>query len=129
MNPKVQYDHTSYMKRRSDVKLTPFSDAPFYDEALANIKVSLANIFQSFKEQLKIKDVNTYCLFGIDMLVRENMSPVLIEINDRPNLIHSNVVSARVNVPAIQAMYCILNPDYRDHFPKAAKKFELIARL
>ncbi|MBL4728529.1 MAG: hypothetical protein JKY40_04165 [Gammaproteobacteria bacterium] len=129
VDPKVQYDHAGYMERGAKVELTPFSDAPFYDETLANIKVSLGAIFESFREQLKRTGKNTYCLFGIDMLVRENSIPVLIEINDRPNLIHPNVVNTRVNIPAIQAMYCVLNPDCCDHLPSDAKKFELIAAL
>ena len=129
VDPKVQYEHVIYMDRQTDVQLSPFSDAPFYDEAFANIKVSLGNIFQSFKEQLKHEEANTYCLFGIDVLLRENMSPVLIEINDRPNLINPKAVNSRVNIPVIQAMYCILNPDVCDLLPSDAKKFELIARL
>jgi hypothetical protein len=129
VDPKVQYDHTGYMDRKTEVELSPFSDAPFYGEVFANIKESLGGIFQSFKELLKHEEENVYCLFGIDMLVRENMSPILIEINDRPNLIHPSVVNTRVNIPAIQAMYCVLNPDCRDHLASGEKEFELIATL
>ncbi|PCI77617.1 MAG: hypothetical protein COB20_07850 [SAR86 cluster bacterium] len=129
VDPKVQYEHTGYMDRKTDIELSPFSDAPFYGEAMTNIRVSIASIFQSFKELLKHEEGNAYCLFGIDMLVRENMSSILIEINDRPNLIHTNIVNTRVNIPAIQAMYCVLNPDCCDHLPSGAKEFELIATL
>lgn len=127
IEPKIQYEHTGYMDERSGVKLSVFSDAPFYEAVLGNLKGSLATIFQAFSHLLKDEEFDTYCLFGIDMLVRENMSPVLIEINDRPNLVHSNVVNARVNIPAIQAMYYVLNPDYSDSLPEGSRKFELIS--
>lgn len=129
LDPEVQYEHAGYMDRQTDVELSPFGDAPFYDEAFANVKISLGNTFQAFKKLLKHEGEAEYCLFGIDVLLRENMSPVLVEINDRPNLIHPDVVNARVNVPAIQAMYCVLNPDCCDRLPSGAKRFELIASL
>lgn len=129
VDPKVQYEHTVYMNRQTDVELSPFSDAPFFDEALANIKVNLGDIFQAFKELLKDEAKNTYCLFGVDVLLRENMSPVLVEINDRPNLINPKPVNSRVNIPVIQAMYSVLNPDCCEQLPNAAKRFELIATL
>jgi hypothetical protein len=44
-------------------------------------------------------------------------------------LIHPSVVNTRVNIPAIQAMYCVLNPDCRDHLASGEKEFELIATL
>ena len=91
--------------------------------------MSLGKIFQSFKELLKHDEENTYCLFGIDVLIRENMNPVLVEINDRPNLMNPNPVNTRVNIPVIQAMYCVLNPDCRGYLPSGAKEFELIATL
>lgn len=128
-NPEVQYQHAGYMDREANVKLSLFSDASFYDEALVNIKESLGEIFQSFKKFLSHEQRNTYCLFGIDLLIKKNISPVLIEINDRPNFIHLNAINARVNIPAIRAMYCVLNPDCGDHLPSDAKEFELIATL
>lgn len=129
VDSKVQYEHAGYMDRQTKVKLSPFSDEPFYAEAMVNIKDRLGTIFQAFSELLKHEDKNTYCLFGVDMLVRENMSPELVEINDRPNFIHSNVVNSRVNIPAIQAMYCVLNPGCADRLPADAHEFELIATL
>lgn len=129
VDPKVQYEHTVYMNRQTDVELSPFSDTSFFDEGLANIKVNLGDIFQAFKELLKDEAENTYCLFGIDVLLRENMSPVLVEINDRPNLINPKSVNSRVNIPVIQAMCCVLKPDCRKHLPSGAKEFELITTL
>jgi hypothetical protein len=52
------------------------------------------------------------------------MQPVLIEINDRPNFKHTQLVNARVNVPVIQAMYSILNFGSQTNLLGAAKKFE-----
>lgn len=129
VDPKVQYEHTVYTNRQADVELSPFSDEPFYDEGLARIGESLGSIFQAFKELLKNEEVNTYCLFGVDVLLRENMSPVLVEINDRPNLINPGLVNSRVNIPVIQAMYCVLNPACTELLEKEAKLFELIANL
>ncbi|GJM11839.1 MAG: hypothetical protein DHS20C12_02420 [Pseudohongiella sp.] len=129
LDPKVQYDHTGYMEPKSKVELSPFSDAPFYEEAFTKIKGSLANIFEAFSGLLKDEAADRYCLFGIDVLIREDLSPVLVEINDRPNLINPNTINARVNVPVIQAMYCILNPDCAASLSDDAKKFELISTL
>ena len=58
------------------------------------------------------------------MLLTQDMQAVLIEINDRPNFKHTQLVNARVNVPAIQAMYSIVNFGHHNYLPGEPKKFE-----
>jgi len=126
VDAKVQYEHAGYMDLEPDVKLSPFSDTPFYNEALANIKTSLGEIFYHLKKYTPYEQVNTYCLLGIDLLLTQDMQPVLLEINDRPNFLHTKLVNARVNVPAIQAMYSIVNFGHHNYLPGKPKKFELL---
>jgi|TARA_R110000744_G_scaffold20030_9_gene52601 hypothetical protein len=126
VDSKVQYEHAGYMDLEPDVKLSPFSDTPFYDEALANIKANLGEIFHHLKKYTPYEQVNTYCLLGVDLLLTQDMRPVLLEINDRPNFLHTKLVNARVNVPAIQAMYSIVNFGHQNYLPGKPKKFELL---
>jgi prolyl 4-hydroxylase len=123
-DPKVQYIHAGYMDLEPDVKISTFSDTHFYEEALVNIKEGLGQIFQGLKRYTPYEQVNAYCLLGVDLLLTPDMQPVLIEINDRPNFKHTQLVNARVNVPAIQAMYSILNFGSQTNLLGDAKKFE-----
>ena len=124
VDAKVQYEHAGYMALEPDVKIFPFSDTAFYSMALDSIETSLGQIFRRLKRHIPYEQVNTYCLLGIDMLLTSDLQPVLIEINDRPNLTHTTVATARVTIPAIQAMYSILNFGSQDNLMGTAKKFE-----
>ena len=126
VHAKVQYEHAGYMALEPDVKVFPFSDTPFYDEALVNIKTSLGEIFYRLKKYTPYEQVNTYCLLGVDLLLTQDMQPVLIEINDRPSLTNTQLVNARVIIPVIQAMYSIVNFGHHNYLPGKPKKFELL---
>ena len=121
---KLLANEDGYRDSNLNAKIFPFSDISFYNTALANIETSLGQIFRRLKQYTPYEQVNTYCLLGIDMLLTSNLQPVLIEINDRPNLAHTTVATARVTIPAIQAMYSILNFGSQANLIGVAKKFE-----
>ncbi|HAJ76938.1 MAG TPA: hypothetical protein DCM64_10840 [Gammaproteobacteria bacterium] len=68
-------------------------------------------------------------MFGLDVLVRKDQSSVLVEINDRPNIVHTRLVNTQVNIPMVQAMYGVLDPEKNENKPATALRFELLAEL
>jgi len=63
-----------------------------------------------------------FCLFGLDVLKLADRRVALIEINDRPNLHHTDEVNRLVNQPMLQAMARVLLGDKVSS--AAAKPFE-----
>jgi hypothetical protein len=46
------------------------------------------------------------------MLIRSDGRAVLVEINDRPNLVHTPLINRKVNIPMLRAMALQLNPEW-----------------
>jgi len=128
-DPHVQFEHTGYMRADSPVSMRPFAEFPQQSEVMQNLAAEMARAFAAFRNLLKYEKPQAYCLFGIDALVKMDLTTVLIEINDRPNLVHPRLVNESVNVPMLRAMYCVLEPGRAALLAAAAPRFELIAAL
>ena len=129
LHSSVQFDHAGYMKADSLIKMQPFAEQPEHPAVMQHLATTMSATFAAFSNLLKFEKQDRYCLFGIDALVKSDLTTVLIEINDRPNLVHSRSVSEAVNVPMVRAMLCALDPARADLLPPTAPRFELIAAL
>jgi hypothetical protein len=66
----------------------------------------------------------------VDLLVRKDHSVVLVEINDRPNLVHTDSINQNVNTPMLAAMAGILNPAWRSaQEAPGGRQFRMLAPL
>lgn len=131
-DPAVQFAHAGYMQEDSGVRLRVLSELAGSADILASARNSIAQVFGVFSDRLKYEKAQHYCLFGVDLLVRADGSTVLIEINDRPNLVHTDAVNQRVNVPMLQAMIDTLNPPWLRTLPQPVgenRQFELLTEL
>lgn len=108
-DPDVQFLHDGYLNSDSGIRLVELGQLPEYDTILKNAADMLANSFAVFGNRLKYEPVTQYCLFGVDILVRQNLGCVLVEINDRPNIVHSAAINQQVNIPMLRHMAGILN--------------------
>jgi len=111
LDAETQYLHLGYDKEAGEVKLEKFSDHPHYGSLLGKIEQQVADIFQIYLESLSQSADKAYCIFGVDVLVRRSLEPVIIEINDRPNFVHNNDINQNVNVPMLQAMLGVFRPE------------------
>lgn len=125
----VQFQHTGYMDADSEVKMTPFELGDRQSQVMGSLKAMIPSVFGLFSDYLKYEKADTYCLFGIDALVTSDLNTVLIEINDRPNLVHPRVVNEQVNVPMVRALFCVLNPSSIELLHADAPRFELLVTL
>ena len=49
-------------------------------------------------EELKINDRNIYSLFGFDILITNKYEPILLEINNKPNLTIKNIIDKKIKL-------------------------------
>lgn len=104
---QVQVDHQGYTNPHSKVQMKPFSTYPLYLPFMINIAQTAPRIFQAFSELLTADSFH-YCLFGVDYLCRKNRTVALIEINDRPNLLHTPEINQKVNIEMIRDMVVLI---------------------
>ena len=128
-DPQVQFVHKGYMSPDSSIELRPLSSIPQHEAILAKLPDYLASMFVAFADFLNKEGSDTYCLFGIDLLVRRDLSSVLIEINDRPNLVHTSSINEGVNIPMLRSMYCVLDSSKAALLGAQEKPFEFISEL
>jgi hypothetical protein len=112
-DPRVQFAHEGYMDPASGLRLLPASELPQWDTIMQNSAQTLTEIFSVFRDRLKHEQDRHFCLFGLDLLVRSDYSVVLVEINDRPNLVHTGQINRGVNIPMLAAMAGTLNPSWQ----------------
>lgn len=124
-----QYLHDGYMRADSPVKMLAFSDYQHYSTVLENLKLTVAMSFLPFRDKLLDGRDSTYCLFGVDILVESSLNTVLVEINDRPNLVHTQAINNHVSVPVIQAMMAVLDPNIGELGMRAPQRFVEVLRL
>lgn len=124
LDPAIHFQHNGYMEPQSGVKLVPTQDYyswPKLEFAIVNL---LQMVFSLYRDELgPANPPNHYCVFGIDLLALQRERVALIEINDRPNLLHTDVVNQRVNQPMLQAMARLLLPE-RIPDKRSAQRFE-----
>lgn len=125
IDPLVQYDHQGYMQDDSPVELLLLDEYPHREQGWHACATTLAACFLAFSTRLKHEPSDRYCLFGVDMLLRQDRSSVLVEVNDRPNLVHTRRINDAVNVPMLRALASVLFEDRvaehnKRRFPEAA---------
>lgn len=127
VDPAVHYKHDGYMEPGSKVKLVPTQDYyswPRLEFAIVNL---LQMVFSLYGKELgRSRFPHEYCLFGVDLLALQRERVALIEINDRPNLLHTDAVNLQVNQPMLRAMAQILLPDHVA--PQSGQQFEELLR-
>lgn len=128
-DPAVQFVHEGYLRADSPVRLVPLSELDGSTARLDAAAASLAEAFVVFTDRLKYERDNEYCLFGVDVLIRDQGSAVLVEINDRPNFVHTALINRQVNVPMLRAMAGQLNPDWQRDGESPAPRFQLLLTL
>lgn len=108
-DPIVQFSHDGYMKATSPVSLRRFTGFAHASVVKERLPAYLGRLFRAFANQLGFEEANRYCLFGIDLLIRDDFEPVLVEINDRPNFLHTAAINSSVNVPMVKSAYLTLS--------------------
>ncbi len=118
-----QYLHDGYARSDSPVKMLAFSQYQHYSKVLENLKLTVAMSFLPFRDKLLDGCHSTYCLFGVDILVESSLDTVLVEINDRPNLVHTQTINNQVSIPVIQAMLAVMAPNVSKKGMRVAARF------
>ncbi len=111
-DPRVQFVHAGYLDPASGIELIELKEIANASTILANAARMLSKILPVFRDRFRFEPDTQYCLFGVDVLVRDNLECVLVEVNDRPNLVHSQEINERVNVPMLQALVETLKPEW-----------------
>ena len=128
-DPAVQFVHDGYMKQDSSVELRPLKEIPEHETLLAQLPAYLQKLFVVFSDFLNDEGADTYCLFGADFLVRSDLSPVLIEMNDRPNIVHTALVNSEINIPMLRAMCCVFDLAKLPLLPSDHARYEFVSSL
>ncbi|PCJ27251.1 MAG: hypothetical protein COA96_03450 [SAR86 cluster bacterium] len=128
-DPMVQFEHSGYMDESSAIKMSVFGEQLISETVMKNLELNMTQVFPAFSNFLKYEKAHTYCLFGVDVLVKSDLTTVLIEINDRPNLVHTRSINEAVNVPMVQALYCVLESEKAQLQKPEAMQFKCIATL
>tara|TARA_R110001599_G_scaffold272808_1_gene474040 strand:+ start:706 stop:1632 length:927 start_codon:yes stop_codon:yes gene_type:complete len=110
VSSEAQYLHAGCEQVGSKVKLECFRKLSNYEYIYNNIKNSISDVLGIFMNTLNCGDKNSYCIFSLDYLVTKALDVLLIEINDRPNLIHTTEINQKVNIPMLQAAFVIMMP-------------------
>ncbi|MEQ8954159.1 MAG: hypothetical protein RL120_08495, partial [Gammaproteobacteria bacterium] len=125
-DPMVQFVHDGYMDPDSPVTAMTSRDYADYPELQHGLEKLALHTFSVFADLLKYEAPTRYCLFGVDALARTDRSSVVVEINDRPNIVHTSHVNKQVNVPMIRAMYCVFDPPRGALLSPGATRFRLL---
>jgi len=119
----AHFSHIGYMQPDSPIRLVPSTQYRHYFRMETPLVELLQDVYHLFEAQLgKSNPAGHFCLFGLDVLQLADGRVALIEINDRPNLHHTDEVNRLVNKPMLQAMARVLLGDKVSS--AAAKPFE-----
>ncbi len=129
LGAEAQFLHLGYDKTEGAVKLEKFSDHPHYQALLGKIEHKVAEVFQIYLSSLSQSSESAYCIFGVDILVRESLEPVIIEINDRPNFVHNQDINQNVNVPMLQAMLGVFRPEVLPALQTPTRRYNKVSMI
>lgn len=110
LSPQVQFLHSGYERPESTVRLEAFREHPDSPRIFERLEESVASVFEVFMPTLSKGAANSYCVFGVDFLVTSTHDVVLIEINDRPNMLHTHEINNKVNIPMLQSLLAVMEP-------------------
>ena len=128
-DPQVQFLHDGYMDPDSPVTMYTPSVFPQYEEVLPGCAELALWSFRVFGDFLKYEPAGRYCLFGIDVLIRSDLTAVIVEINDRPNIVHTKEINQGINIPMVRALYAILDPSRESRMDSGAVRFAPLGEL
>ena len=128
-DPAVQFVHDGYLRADSAVRLLPLSELDQTNARLQGCAATLSQTFAVFRDRLKHEREFDYCLFGVDMLIRSDGRAVLVEINDRPNLVHTPLINRKVNIPMLRAMVLQLSPEWGSAQQDPQQSFQQLLSL
>ena len=111
------------MQPGSPIRLLPSQQYRHYFRMETPLVELIQDVFRLFEPQLgKSNPPAQFCLFGLDVLQLADGRMALVEINDRPNLHHTDEINRLVNQPMLHAMGRLLLGDKVDLPP--ARPFE-----
>lgn len=99
----VQIDHTGYEKQDSPVALVPLIEYEGYHLAYPKIKHLIQSLSPVLESTRQASSSTDYLILGVDVLLQEDGSASLLEINTIPNFIHSPDIIKGVNIPFFKA--------------------------
>jgi hypothetical protein len=120
---EAHFSHIGYMQPGSSIRLVASQDYRDYHRIEAPLVELVQDVFRLYEAQLGLSNPRGhFCLFGLDLLQLADGRVALVEINDRPNLHHTDEINQRINQPMLQAMSRLLLGDKVSFTP--AKPFE-----
>lgn len=126
-DPEAHFSHIGYMQPDSSIRLVPSQHYRDYFRLEAPLIELIQDVYRLFEAQLGHSNPpGAYCLFGLDVLQLADGRVALVEINDRPNLQHSDEINRLVNQPMLQAMGRLLLGDKVSSAPAVAGFEELM---
>ncbi len=104
----VQIDHRGYEREDSPVSIAPGHDSPIFRDHFPAQRELVRALRPVLSACLESTDQNRYLLLGIDMLLCDDGSVQLVEINSIPNFIHTSKVNREVNVPFFESVIRVM---------------------
>lgn len=105
----VQVNHKGYLHPGSSITLTPFSKLDNYKKVLKNIADIVPHIKNIGSYVVDSSKKGTYVLYGIDIIVKKDLSVQLIEMNCLPNLTQSIGIRKSVNYKLLNNMIRVVS--------------------
>ncbi|SBS31137.1 Tubulin-tyrosine ligase family protein [Marinomonas aquimarina] len=99
----VQIDHAGYHSEEGPVQMHQLINYSEYERYWPGIKQLMQSMGALLEPTRLAADSTHYILLGIDVLLREDGSAQLLEINSFPNFIHSHEIIQQVNIPFFSA--------------------------
>jgi hypothetical protein len=124
-DPHIHYVHDGYAKPDADVRMLPSSAYAGYGEMWGEMMNVTRDAFAAFADELAHSDASRYCIFGLDFLQTADNQVALIEINDRPNFVHTKQINAEINAKMVEALLQVLMPERVTH-PLASRFHEVL---
>lgn len=100
----IQIKHEGYAQRDSRVRLLPLFKIDNYKIWQNALLKALKGIYVMLKPISDLTDYNTYSLLGIDGIPCSDETVKIIEINNYPNMNHTQEINTTVNIPVISSL-------------------------
>lgn len=101
---EIQIKHAGYAQPDSLIKLIPGHFLSGYRRYLSSIAHVARRMEPLLRPIIDATDAHTYMLLGADIIPTADGGMKLIEVNNYPNLIHTQDINTEVNIPMIVGM-------------------------
>jgi prolyl 4-hydroxylase len=112
LDPHIHYIHDGYARPGAEVKMLPSIEYAGYGAVMDAMMAVTRNAFAAFASELSCDDPSRYCIFGLDFLQTADGRVALVEINDRPNFVHTKRINEAVNSRMVEALLQVLMPEF-----------------